>query len=174
MGFASGCPPSGADGSSPPAGSGAASGCLPEPSVPSGSPTRLKRRAEFVRVARSGRSWASGGVVLQVWRRDDRDRMQQSFTGIRVGITASRKVGNAVTRNRVRRRLREAARQVLPACAAPGRDYVLVGRVSTADRPFAALLADLQAALRRLGAYRACGNAPASEARAVPLPEGHP
>jgi ribonuclease P protein component len=120
-----------------------------------------------VRVARSGRSWASGGLVLQVWRRDDRDGMHESNTGIRVGITASRKVGNAVVRNRVRRRLREAARFVLPAFAAPGRDYVLIGRASTLHRPFAALIDDLKAALRRLGVCRmhATAAAPASAGR---------
>jgi ribonuclease P protein component len=90
--------------------------------------------------------------------------MRSSTTDIRVGITASRKVGNAVARNRVRRRLREAARLVLPACAAQGRDYVLVGRAATLHRPFPALLEDLQAALRRLGAYRPRRSQPMSPA----------
>jgi ribonuclease P protein component len=80
--------------------------------------------------------------------------MHQPTAGIRLGITASRRVGNAVARNRVRRRLREAARLVLPANAATGRDYVVIGRAATVQRPFAMLVSDLRSALLRLNAYR--------------------
>jgi len=59
-----------------------------------------------------------------------------------------------VVRNRARRRLREAARQILPAHAAPGHDFVLVARADTAERPWAELLGDLSAALKRLGLWR--------------------
>ena len=72
-------------------------------------------------------------------------------TGIRVGFTASRKVGNAVIRNRAKRRMRAAAASVLPALGRPGTDYVLIARAGTVDRPFAELIADLEAALRRVG-----------------------
>lgn len=69
---------------------------------------------------------------------------------IRVGFTVSRKVGNAVVRNRVRRRLREIAREVIPAEARPGLDYVLIGRQAALTRDFAALRRELQDALKRL------------------------
>lgn len=92
-------------------------------------------------------------MVLQAWRRNDRDLMQGHLV-IRIGFTTSRKVGNAVARNRARRRLREAARLVLPAAAAAGWDYVLIGRRSTLSRPFADLLGDLRSSLGRLGAER--------------------
>ncbi len=70
----------------------------------------------------------------------------------RVGFTVSRKVGNAVARNRVRRRLREIARQVIPGEARPDLDYVLVGRQAALARDFATLRRELQEALRRLKA----------------------
>jgi ribonuclease P protein component len=69
---------------------------------------------------------------------------------LRIGFTCSRKVGNAVARNRARRRLKEAARLLLPPALA-GWDIVLIGRPATVDRPFDALRTDLAAALSRLG-----------------------
>lgn len=73
---------------------------------------------------------------------------------MRYGLTVSRKVGGAVVRNRARRRLRAAACAVLAEHAAPGHDFVLIGRPATVDRPFPALLDDLATALRRVGAWR--------------------
>ena len=70
----------------------------------------------------------------------------------RVGFTVSRKVGNAVERNRVRRRLREVARLVIPAQARPDLDYVLVGRQAALKRDFVVLSQDLVEALKRLKA----------------------
>jgi len=72
----------------------------------------------------------------------------------RVGFTVSRKVGNAVARNRARRRLRAAAALVLTRRAAPGHDYVIVGRAATLTRTFPGLTEDLEAGLRRLGLWR--------------------
>ncbi len=66
---------------------------------------------------------------------------------IRVGFTASRKIGNSVARNRARRRLRAAAQQVLPLYGRPGNDYVLVARRETLIRPFGDLLGDLESTL---------------------------
>lgn len=75
-----------------------------------------------------------------------------ALPAIRVGFTVSRKVGNAVVRNRVRRRLREAARQVIPGRARPDLDYVLVGRQAAIARDFEALRQELLDALERLKA----------------------
>ncbi len=119
----------------------------------------LKKRSDFIRVARQGLSRATPGLVLQVCGHDDtaesrpvgHERRGRTGQRVRVGVTVTRKVGNAVTRNRVRRRLRAVARAVLSTGAAAGFDYVLIGRPATVDRPFLALIADLEAALRGLG-----------------------
>lgn len=70
----------------------------------------------------------------------------------RIGFTASKRVGNAVRRNRARRRLKAAAALVMPVHAAPGRDYVVIAREATADLPWPALVEDFRKALGRLGA----------------------
>ena len=86
------------------------------------------------------------GFVLQMAPAD------QPYPAVRVGFTVSRRVGNAVARNRVRRRLREIARMIIPAQARPDLDYVLVGRQAALSRDFAALRQDLVEALKRLKA----------------------
>lgn len=105
----------------------------------------LTKRADFLRAARAPRV-AMPGFVLQM-----RVRKPQEADGIRVGFTCSKKVGNAVARNRAKRRLREIARIVLPTCGNPDADYVLIGRAQvTANRPFNALLDDLRSAVKML------------------------
>lgn len=105
---------------------------------------RLKKRREFLRAA-AGRKRAMPGLILQA-----RPSEGGGAGGVRVGFTVSRKVGNAVVRNRARRRLRTAAEAVLAAQGRPGFDYVLVGRAATPARPYAALVADLEAALHSI------------------------
>jgi ribonuclease P protein component len=113
---------------------------------------RLKQRREFLAVARSGRKWVAPGLILQI--RTHGDAAAKSGGGRRIGFTVSRKVGGAVVRNRARRRLRAAAAVVMTEHAAPGHDYVVIGRGTTTGRPFAALSGDLEDALRALGAWR--------------------
>lgn len=109
----------------------------------------LKKRREFLRAARNGAKSVTPGLILQVRPSAE---AESAADGIRVGFTVSRKVGNAVARNRARRRLRAAAEQVLGKGAERGRDYVLIGRRETVSRPFAALVDDLEKALQRANA----------------------
>ena len=109
--------------------------------------TVLTQRADFLRAARA-RHTKTRGVIVQ-----GRARTPGEADGIRVGYTCSKKVGNAVARNRAKRRLREVARAILAQEGRPGWDYVLIGRASvTAERPFEALKSDLSAALRKVHA----------------------
>lgn len=106
----------------------------------------LKNRSDFLAAARAQRQ-ATPSMVVQARNRNDEE------THIGVGFTCSKKVGNAVARNRAKRRLREAARAILPETGRPGWDYVLIGRAEiTATRPFDRLQQDLQDALHRLHA----------------------
>jgi len=105
---------------------------------------RLKQRREFLNVAARGRKVASKSVVLQWLDRDDQEPA-------RFGFTTTKKIGNAVVRNRARRRLREAVRLIDRETPLNGADLVLIGRADTATREFTALLADLRYAIRKIG-----------------------
>jgi ribonuclease P protein component len=113
-------------------------------------PERLKKRAQFLRVAAKGRKAPVHGLVLQALARDDAGPA-------RIGFTVTKKVGNAVIRNRTRRRLKEAARLLLRDQEAGGHpvggvDLVVIGRDATRGRPFPDLIDDLRRALRKTGA----------------------
>lgn len=111
-------------------------------------PQVLRKRADFLAAAKARRQ-ATAGMMVQARRRGDADPL------MRVGYTCSKKVGNAVARNRAKRRLREVARHVLPDHGRPGWDYVLIGRHgATATRDFQELQRDLIRALDKLHGTR--------------------
>jgi ribonuclease P protein component len=109
----------------------------------------LQNRSDFLACAR-GKRQGTKGMMVQALKRPT-DTAEPDL--IRVGFTCSKKVGNAVARNRAKRRLREVARLLLPEHGRPGWDYVLIGsRENTAARPFAELQSDLLRALAKLHA----------------------
>ncbi|UEM20050.1 ribonuclease P protein component [Skermanella mucosa] len=116
---------------------------------------RLKRRPEFLAVAGARRKWVAPGLILQARRHDDRQHPGAGDPSVRVGFTASKKVGNAVARNRAKRRLRALAAEILAEHGAPETDFVLIARGETLVRPWNDLRQDLTTCLKRLKAWRA-------------------
>ena len=114
---------------------------------------RLLRRRDFLAVA-SGQSRAAPGAVVQSLRRGDEGPP-------RIGFTVTRKLGGAVQRNRIRRRLKEAVRLAAAEHLKAGHDYVVIGRAATADRPFAKLVSDIISTIDYLHRNPARESAPA-------------
>ncbi|MDS9946643.1 MAG: ribonuclease P protein component, partial [Planktomarina sp.] len=104
---------------------------------------RMTDRKDFLRMSQGSRVHSKSFVIQSRNRAED--------LSVRVGFTCSKKVGNAVSRNRAKRRLREIARQVLPILGLPGYDYVLIGRASvTSSMDFEAMKKELVDALQKL------------------------
>ncbi|MFC7048804.1 ribonuclease P protein component [Emcibacter nanhaiensis] len=110
--------------------------------------TVLQKRSDFLRVARANKKWISPAMIVQTCKQPEG---VDSGEEIRVGYTTSKKVGNAVVRNRARRRLREVVRRVLPEKGKAGQDYVLIARSGIEERSFDDLIRDLKWSLKRLG-----------------------
>jgi ribonuclease P protein component len=108
--------------------------------------TRIQKRADFLACAKAPHC-ARGAVLIQARARDDSPI-------VRAGFTATKRIGGAVERNRAKRRMREAARLILPDLAHPGFDYVFIARGGVTTRPWPRLLDDVKSALLRLAADR--------------------
>jgi ribonuclease P protein component len=103
-------------------------------------PETFSQRADFLRLAARGKKFARPGFVMQVLR-------GEAEKPVRVGYTATKKIGNAVARNRARRRLKEAARLTLAETPLPGVEIVLICRQETAQIRFETLRATLRSTL---------------------------
>jgi ribonuclease P protein component len=107
------------------------------------TPETLRLRRDYL-AANKARRVVTPGFILLVNQRGDGDPK------IRAGYTVTKKIGNAVVRNRMKRRLRALARELLPAEGSEGADHVLIGREAGVERDFAQLRSELQGALARL------------------------
>ena len=105
----------------------------------------LKKRSDFLRVAAARKKWITPGFIVQTSKQPE-----EIDNDLRVGYTASKKVGNAVERNRAKRRLRETAKQVLLKKGKSDHDYVLIARREILEKPFNDLIRDLKWSLKRL------------------------
>ena len=117
---------------------------------------RLKTRPQFLKIAAKGRKAVRPTLLMQALQLPEADqararriaRVVGQEPAVFLGFTASKKVGNAVARNRAKRRLTALAQDMVPSMAAPGWGLVLIARSTTVKAPFASLEADMRSALR--------------------------
>ena len=127
----------------------------PEQSSAKAKLLALKKRAAFLAVVAYGKKWVAPGLILQIAPLSQLKNLPPlDYPVLHYGLTASKKVGNAVKRNRARRRLRELARLVLVPNADRGFAYVLIAREASVTRPYPDLKQDLHTALQRLKVWR--------------------
>jgi ribonuclease P protein component len=105
----------------------------------------LKKRPDFLRVASVRKKWVTPAMIIQT-----APRPIEAANELRVGYTASKKVGNAVARSRAKRRMREVVRKCLGPCASKNHDYVIIARQEILTYAFDQLIRDLKWALKRL------------------------
>jgi ribonuclease P protein component len=111
---------------------------------------RLKKRVDFLRVAACQRKVVKPTMIVQLGKRSHTDKKQQELPALRVGFTASRKVGNAVKRNRARRRLKVIVEMICPHFSFVDEDIVLIASPATVKASFPSLLRDFDQALTKL------------------------
>lgn len=117
----------------------------------------LKTRKDFVRVARQGFKMVRSTLILQAAQ--SLSAGSDNKESCHLGYTATKKIGKAHMRNRTKRRLRAAAREIFPKLALPGKNYVLIGRFNTGSCSYDLLKKDMETALKRINKlFKASGN----------------
>ena len=111
---------------------------------------QLRKRSDFLRVASTRSKHVTPGLILQYRQHTLKEIQLSQSAELQLGFTVSKKVGNSVARNRVKRRLRAVARAILPTKKSLHYDLVIIGRQNTIKRPFQDLLCDLEKALQKL------------------------
>lgn len=104
---------------------------------------RITKRPEYLAVANTRRKWVTPSFILQA-------KPGKTDSSPRAGFTTSKKVGNAIARNRARRRLKEAARAILQKKGQAGWDYVFIGREAATHYPYEKMMDDIRWALAKL------------------------
>lgn len=107
----------------------------------------IKNRGDFLSATAKGKRFSTGTIILQMLHRAE---THQAGPAPRFGFTVTKKMGNAVIRNRIKRRLREAVRKIAPSHALSGHDYVLISRQKMIDCPFTDVLRDMEFAFSRI------------------------
>ena len=115
---------------------------------------KLNNRSQFLYVSKFGQKAISNGIILQVAKHNLLNEEKQSANGIRLGYIITKKIGNAVTRNRLKRRLRAAVNNILISNAKTGYDYVFIGRKKTVDYPFDRLNSELICLLKKTNTWK--------------------
>ncbi|MEO1015852.1 MAG: ribonuclease P protein component [Pseudomonadota bacterium] len=118
----------------------------PEPVSPAKPPATIKARRDFLAARRAPSKGTPGFLLVRKDRRD--------LEPARVGYTLTKKLGNAVRRNRIRRRLKAVVRDAFPGVASQGCDYIVIARPAAGTRPYALLLDDMKRALLTLAKSR--------------------
>ncbi len=108
----------------------------------------IKKRKDFVKIAKEGKKAVAKGLLIQVYKN------LSPANNINIGYTVSKKVGNAVKRNRAKRRLRALSQQIIPFFAKPEYDYVIIGRQQTLERSFDDLKKDLKYTLHSTNTHK--------------------
>ena len=114
------------------------------------SVTGLKKRSEYLKIASTTLKCVTPGLILQGRNHTSEEIKSGNLSDLRIGFTVSKKVGNAVARNRVKRRLKSVVREILVTKSPKNLDLVIIGRQNTLNRPFSNLVTDLERAIQKI------------------------